>query len=410
MLGIQRKDFYFILKAFLVWRVSLLIIQHFAIHFVPLQETFLGGEIQEYIKNPHFWSHVNFDGKHYLSIIQFGYRPLQFFFFPVYPMIVGLIGKLFNSSLLVHALIGQVISNLSLLVALIGIFRLVAKGENGKRNKNNSKERNIARRTIILLLIFPTSYYFASFYTESLYLLLCVWSFYFAKKKKWITAFILAGVLTATRLVGLALVAGLVVEVITQSDIMRRNYKFLRLAGLTLLGLSGLIIYLYYLAIETGDPLYFINNIGIYGEQRSSEIILFPQVLYRYIFKILPNIDYSYYPIVFSTWLEFLLTIAFGLIITFVILGKLGYERLRKFEMDLSYLAFSFVAYIIPTMSGSFSSMPRYVLIIFPAFILVSKISINIPLRKNLIIYSLLAFIFTYFKRIFAFLIVLSII
>ena len=132
----------------------------------------------------------------------------------------------------------------------------------------------------------------------------------------------------------------------------------------------GLFFYMYYLKSTTGDPLEFLHSVGIYGEQRSTQIILLPQVFYRYIFKILPNINYDYFPVVFTTWLEFLTAVLFGGLGLLGILG--GLKRLRKIRIRLSYLIFLVLGYIIPTLSGSFSSMPRYVLILFPGFILMA--------------------------------------
>src|SRR3990167_3987420 len=47
--------------------------------------------------------------------------------------------------------------------------------------------------SIVLLLIFPTSFFLGAFYNDSLFLCLSVWAFYFAFKKKWFFAFLLCG-------------------------------------------------------------------------------------------------------------------------------------------------------------------------------------------------------------------------
>lgn len=145
---------------------------------------------------------------------------------------------------------------------------------------------------------------------------------------------------------------------------MRRSSK-IRPFKLSILSLVfapiGLFVYMLYLEKTTGDPLEFFHSIGIFGEQRSSSFILLPQVFYRYVFKILPAINYNYFPVVFTTWLEFMTGILFTL------LSVLSFVRLR-----LSYAIYLAFGFLIPTLAGSFSSLPRYVLVLFPAYILMS--------------------------------------
>ena len=39
----------------------------------------------------------------------------------------------------------------------------------------------------------------------------------------------------------------------------------------------------------------------------------------------------------------------------------------------LSYAVFAILSFITPTLTGTFSSMPRYVLVMFPAFIVLGR-------------------------------------
>jgi hypothetical protein len=128
--------------------------------------------------------------------------------------------------------------------------------------------------------------------------------------------------------------------------------------GMLLISPLGLLGYMYFLEKTTGDPLIFLHTVEMFGDQRSSHLILLPQVFYRYVFKVLPNLT-LYWPILFTTLLEIVVGVLF---LVFLIVG---FWRMRA-----SYWVFLAGTYIIPTLSGSFSSMPRYVLIIFPAFVL----------------------------------------
>jgi len=337
-----------IFEIFVLWRLFLLLIALIAPVFFELQDNFLGGGRQLYIQNPLFWGHVNFDGEHYLAIAQRGYRDLEYFYFPFYPLLTGYIARLLNltvqtgSHIVIYAAVGLTISHIAFFLALIGLYRLI---------KLDFKE-NVARWSLIALLVFPTSFYFANYYTESLFLMLTVWSFYFIRIKKSALAGLLGVMASATRLVGVTLLPALFVGQI----------KKLHKSAYIFLIPIGLIVYMVYLNKVTGDPLEFLHSVEIFGGQRSSTLILLPQVFYRYIFKILPNLDYSYFPVIFTTFLELSVATVFSA------LTVLALFRLRP-----SYAAYTTLAFLIPTFSGSFSSLPRYVLVLFPVFILFGK-------------------------------------
>lgn len=360
----KNKDLRFLLGAFLGWRLILFFFLLVAIRLIPLQQDFLGGRMVNYLENPWLWSWINFDGEHYLAIAREGYRPLTYFFFPFYSLlsrfVAGFLGGTFTS----YALSGLFISHLSSLLAIIGFWKLL---------RIDYKEE-ISRKTILLLLFFPTSFYLVSYYTESIFLALVIWSFYFARRGNYLLAGILGGLSTATRVVGLALIPALTLEAIKDG----KKNLLQKILGILLVP-SGLFIYMYYLKVRTGDPLEFFNTISIFGEQRSPEIILLPQVFFRYFFKILPNLNYSSFHIIFTTILEILTGSLF------FVLSLIAFLKIR-----ISYAVYFLVAYLIPTFSGSFSSFPRYALILFPAFILGAVLTKNLPRFLMNLIYIVL--------------------
>ena len=344
----KSEDNKFILKSFIFWRILIFAFLFLAIGLVSLQESFLAGNLSGYLEQPFLWAWANFDGEHYLSIAYQGYQPLTYFYFPAYPATIYFVAQLLGGNFKSLVVSGLLISNIGFFIALIGIWRLV------KLDYKN----DIARLAILLLLAFPTSFYFGSIYTEGMFLALVVWSFYYARKGKWILAGILGALLTATRIVGLALIPALIVEAYLQ----RREKKELNLIPVAtgiLLSLLGIVAYMFYLNKVAGDPLEFFHNVSIFGQQRSSGLVLLPQVFYRYFFKVLPNINYSYFPVVFVTYLEIITALVF-----------LGLTIVGFFKLRLSYAFYLAAGYIIPTLSGSFSSFHRYVLILFPAFIM----------------------------------------
>ena len=363
----KRDAFIFVFSAFVIWRVTLFIIVFFGVKFVPLQNDFLGGGITEYIKNPYLWSWFNFDGEHYLSIIREGYRPLTYFFFPGFPLLIKYIAGLFVGSMYSYAVLGLTISNAIFFVALIGFWKLITMDYDEK----------IAKIAVVLLLVFPTSFYFASFYSEALFLAAVVWSMYFVRRGYFAFSGILGGLSSLTRVVGVSIFPSLLLESLFPNGKFKKIKITPKLIYIFLTPL-GLLLYMYYLWRVTGDPLNFLHTVGIFGDQRSSSFVMLPQVFYRYILKIIPNLNINYFPSLFTTFMEFFVSLLF------LVVSILSFYKLR-----LSYSVYILLGYLIPTLSGSFSSIPRYVVVLFPGFILASLWIRNKSVFVKTLVYGL---------------------
>ena len=360
-----------ILLMFLTWRFLLIIISFFAIYFVPLgyKDRFLGGGPINYRSIPEFFSWANFDGEHYLSIAIFGYKNLEQAFFPVYPLLISFFSRPFSSdlisSLVNSTIVGLIISNASLLLALIFLWELI--------RIDFSKE--IAYLSIILILIFPTSFYFGAVYNESLFLLLSVLSFYCARKGNWFLAGIFGMVSSATRVFGVLLLPALIIEAYKQKASLYKMFWIFLIP-------FGLGIYMWYLNATAGDPLAFYSYQKLVGEQHQEGIITLPQVYFRYI-KMLATTSIQN-PIFQVVILEFLT----GLI--FFLLPIYSYFK----KIRLSYLVYALMGFIIPTIQGSFSSTPRYVIVLFPSFLAIALFFNRLPRFIGLMLLLLFFLIF----------------
>lgn len=368
---LKSREFKYLLLFLVVWRLTLFVFLHFS-QSLPLQRNFLGGGLDNYRNAPIFWSWANFDGEHYLSIAQRGYGQGEEAFFPFYPMTIRVAAEILGSDIADYNLAGLIVSNLSFLLATVGIYKLIKL----------DYQKRTARAAILLLLLFPFSFYFGSVYSESLFLALSIWSFYFARQKKWLPAVILGAFSTATRFIGILLLPAFFAEMAGWKKIsdIRRPLRLKPLhVALLLIIPAGLLLYMYFLKQTTGDYFYFIHTLPGFGEQRSSTPIILPQVFYRYIFRILPNINYSYFPQVFTTLSEFVVAIVFGAL-----------SLLSLFKTRLSYAAYLSLGFLIPTLSGSFSSLPRYVAVLFPGFVLLAVYFLKLKRPIQIIILSLL--------------------
>lgn len=334
----------FLIASFLAWKIWTIVFLFFGVTFISLRLHFLGGGLEHYLALPWFWAWANFDGEHYLAIAQHGYGNGEQAFFPLYPILMRLLAWPVRGDLFFLQVSGLLISHIAFFLGLLGLWKLV---------RFDFKE-DIARLSLLLLLVFPTSFYFGSIYTESLFFALVVWSFYSARRGQWLLAGIFGVFASATRFVGIILLPVLLVEWWMQSETKKSKLK--SLFPLFLVP-SGLLLYMYYLNQTVGDPLAFLHSLTWFGEQRSATPILLPQVFWRYA-KILLDIPKND-PLSFVIILEVLSAVIF-----------LAVSIFSFFKLRLSYCVWFLLGYLLPTLSGSFSSLPRYVIILFPAFIL----------------------------------------
>ncbi|MEK7100433.1 MAG: hypothetical protein AAB872_01320 [Patescibacteria group bacterium] len=367
----QKRDFLFVFKSFVIWRVAITIVAILAIKYIPLSGiNFFGGKYINYITNPLFYGWANFDGEHYLSIAMFGYKDLQQAFFPAYPILMSSLSHLFGTSLESYLWSGLIISNILFLFSLFLFWKII---------KLDYSEK-IAKISIILLLLFPTSFYFASVYTESLFLFSSLLTYYLYRKEKYLFAGIIGILMTLTRIYGLFILLMIVTDIIkNKNNLLDAVKEKIYFVGLSV---SGLFIYMWYLLKNYNDPFAFYNLQTLVGEQRSLNLILLPQVFFRYFVKIIPNLEWSYFPVVFITLLETIVALLFLYLIV------VGFKKIRW-----DYWVYIMLGYVTPTLTGSFSSLPRYVVVLFPAFIFMALKLEKVNMYLRLGIYILLSII-----------------
>jgi len=139
----------------------------------------------------------------YVSIAEEGYFyedvPLpSVAFFPLYPLLMRVVSSVVGDPLVA----GILISNVALLLATMLFYRLVAE-EWGEP---------VADRAVWYWLIFPVAFFGTAVYSESLFLLCAIGSFYFARRGYWEVAALLGIGAAMTRLVGVILVPVLLLE------------------------------------------------------------------------------------------------------------------------------------------------------------------------------------------------------
>lgn len=344
---------------FCVWRVflflPLLVSQHFILprpnYGYTLLPYFISGKTN-ILYNFLLYPFGNFDGAYYLLIAAKGYT-VNAGFFPLFPLSIHLTNSFLNPSAdqpfdLIQYFIAIVLVGIYFLISLKIFYKLI---------KLDYKE-NIAIWSIIFLLIFPTSFFYAAIYSESLFLLLSLLAFYFARNKRWFWAGVASIFLSASRLVGIAIFPALLYEYFKSE----KNKSLGKLLSIFLAPI-GLITYAFYNFQKWGNPFYFIKAQGNFANNRSVDsVVLLPQTLFRYI-KILTTLK----PTIYEWWVAFFEVTFFALALT------LFYIAWKK-KIRISYLIFGILCFLLPASSGTLSGLPRYILTIFPIFMALALI------------------------------------
>lgn len=126
-------------------------------------------------------------------------------FFPLYPLLVRAIAWLPGIGPLAA---GLLVSNVAFLGALV-VLHALTRLELGD-------DPDTARRAIRYLAIFPTAFFFFAPYTESLFLLLCLLAFWWARRDRWGLAATASALAALSRSVGVVLMLALAVEAVHQ--------------------------------------------------------------------------------------------------------------------------------------------------------------------------------------------------
>jgi len=234
------KTFYDVLRVFLLNKAFLLLVSILAVTFLPLG---LGYRINTpSMLNP--WA--QWDGEAYLTIAEKGYVTLSdgrtlYNFLPAYPLIIRLTGFIVQDLALAALLLSAAFS----LMASYYLFR-IAELEFGE---------DVAKKTVVLLLFFPTAFFFSAVYSESMFLALVTASFYYARKGDWIKAGVLAAALPFVRILGLLFWIVLAIEYLLQNRKLVFNKRFVGVS-IAVLGVVAFFIY----SMLTTDSLFGYAN------------------------------------------------------------------------------------------------------------------------------------------------------
>lgn len=353
---LSKKDWLFLVIAFLGWRLGLFLVGYLANYWLPYRPSFpYAFSLLPFYNLPQWlYSWANFDGVHYLTIAARGYFGIGLIqaFFPVYPLLLRAVNWLIDNQILA----GLMISNFCLAASLVIHYLLV------KKISQNIQQAKLA---VLVLLTFPTSFFWGALYGESLFFLILLVSQLGNFSQKKVISAVLNGLLSGVRVVGIFLPLAQLASwwPKTKKDALIDLTKLLCWLFVSSLGLLAFMVYLDW---RFGDPLFFLHVQADFGAGRQENLILLPQTIWRSI-KILLTarpFNWKYY------------SYAQDLMMTLIAGWLIWTQRQR---VDLSWTVFSALAWLLPTTTGNLSSMPRYILVCWPIYFGLSRWLINQP-------------------------------
>jgi mannosyltransferase PIG-V len=189
-----------------------------------------------------FGTFAQWDAQWFMRVAEDGYDALAAtVFFPLYPLVVHVLGFVLHSTLVAGVLV-------SLVAAGLGATAIAKLG-------TPLAGRRAAHDGVLLLALFPTAFVFTAPQSDGLFLALSAWALLAAHHKHGWLAGLLAALSVATRLLGLALVPALIVAFWPRPFTPR---GLLRLAPLLLVPLA-LAAYALFLQNRFGDAFAFVH-------------------------------------------------------------------------------------------------------------------------------------------------------
>jgi hypothetical protein len=198
-----RHDTLKIIGLFILYRVLITIIGAYAVSITPPDSYFVGqtiyethhvtapgsGRIAEMFVLPWF----RWDTGWYLKIAALGYSATDgtIIFPPLYPALIRVFSLwLFNGD---YLLSGLLLSNVFSVICFVLFYKLT---------KQEMGSGELAWRSLIYLIAYPSAFFFAAAYSESTFLVFVLAAWVALLERKWICAGILAGFASLARLQG----------------------------------------------------------------------------------------------------------------------------------------------------------------------------------------------------------------
>jgi hypothetical protein len=325
---------------------------------------------------------VHFDSGFYLGLAIGGYpaqRPHGHYssweFYPLFPALIHPLGRALGGHWSRFSIAALIVANVAALIAVAYLFVLVRR-EYGER---------VAQRATLFLALFPSSFFLSAAYSESVFLAPAVACLYYARARRWLGAGICGALATLARGPGILLLVPVGWELwqdlseryapmsALPSDTRRQRIRewwasrlrgplraarvpraWAALLALLLIPLAQ-VAFMTYAKIRTGT--FQANLIAI---KTWHHYLSWPwqPVLHDLVYHPASMSD----PMVYDPFLQSIVMLSLFTIFTIW----------AFFRLPTAYALYALAMFLVPLCTGYISSLPRYYLVIFPAFMLLA--------------------------------------
>ncbi len=338
------------------WRVALWIVAWAALHtseqLFPLAQHIVSSTDSRVQASVTFmqvvstaWLH--WDSRLYLSIVTLGYQHppeehANMAFLPLYPLLIRALLPLTGGD---AVLAGMIVAHCALIAAVLLFANVVARDFGAQ----------VAYRAVATLLCFPTSFFLGAVYAESVALALLALALWGLRRQRWMLAGIAGFFLSLTRLPGVLIAPVLALAIVEHAG--WRLPPLTRAYLAPVLPALGIGLFMAYQWQQFGSPLIFLQTQRDIWDQQLSP----PWVQ---LFMMIDTIATG------SThWSGHWPTRAFQLAVWLSFAG-LAAVALRRLPLAYSLTA---VMMLLPAYLTNVShSLPRYVLLALPAFLMMA--------------------------------------
>jgi len=283
-------------------------------------------------------------GYHYSGVPTGDLQPVVFY--PLYPLLSGFAAKVFGISPAVALLL---VANAAAVLAVVLLFRIA------RRHCGD----DVALLAVALLSFYPGSLFLSAGYSEALALLLILCCFTLLDSRRFFAASGAAGLALATRFAAVALLPVLLWELWLQFRMDRKRFVLHALACMAIAS-AGLWLYMLYLEMAFGHPFAFADAQSAFNGDTSLASRLIAALTLQPFLR-LRFTDFS--PAGLDQWF-------------FILLLVLTMSAWRRLPASLPL--FSLGALLVPYLTlsggpGGFTSMTRFGVLAFPAFIVLAE-------------------------------------
>jgi hypothetical protein len=287
-------------------------------------------------------------------------------FFPLYPMLMRLAAAPFGGSAGATWVAGIVVAFAAYIFALVEIHRFAER---------LFGSREIARRTVLYIVVFPWSLFLGSVYSESVFLLTSVLALSRAYDRRWAQAGMWGALTTLTRPNGVLIAIPLAILACRDKPSIRQVITRGAALAPIPLALAGFCAYVFVL---TGDPVGWMTAQSHWGYSLGHPPW---QQLQRVTAAFIDNGAYDYF---FTSDIAAVELMQAATALAFLALTPLIFRRLGA-----AMGTYVLISLLVPLSSNTLEGLGRYTSVLFPAFFVIAAMATTAWMHEAIIISSL---------------------